>query len=177
MDRRAFTAGLTALVASAGTARADAGIATEQGALRALRLRLSNGGFQTVSGFQIGDTRQSFGVQWSQMLPVYNEDRVDLSGAGAGIGGLFRTPFRVRWARGVPIGTIDLIGSSLVGNVSNAAIYSGARVTVGAQDYSWDLPASLMATSPVQGRGLAIGSLRQGDDGRLLVSLNAQPVV
>lgn len=182
MDRRAFTVGLGAVLASVGvgrTVQAETGVSRidpmPQGTPQALRVRLANGQFQTMTGFQISAGSQVLGVHWTQMIPTFREDRLDLSGAAGVVGSVFRTPFRVRWSRAVPIGQIEMIGSVLVGRLADVSPYAGARVTVGAQDFSWDLPGGLRSVSPVQGPGQALGDIAVGEDGRLLVLLNAQP--
>ncbi|WP_323035943.1 hypothetical protein [Pararhodobacter sp.] len=182
MDRRAFTAGFGAVMAGVGigrVAQADAkfaqGDAMPQGTPQALRVRLANGRFQTLTGFQIASGAQALGLQWTQMIPTFQEDRLDFSAASPVIGSVFRTPFRVRWSRAVPLGQVEMIGGVLVGRVADASPYAGVRVTVGAQDYSWDLPSALRAVSPLRGQGPAIGAIRLGDDGRMLVLLSAQP--
>lgn len=175
MQRRAFTAGLGVLLASAGAAghaNADFRDAMQQAALR---IRFDDGAFQTINGFEVGDGQRSLGLTWSQFLPIFNEVRFDLSGVGGGIGELFRTPFRVRWGRALPIGNVDLVGNTLIGRVADAGRYANAQTTVGAGNYSWDLPARLSPVSGTMGRGRSVGGLRVEDSGRLLVLLNAAP--
>jgi len=176
MDRRGFSLGLgAAFLGGAMTSQALAGADSSfvQGSLRALRLRFADGGFRTLDGYVITDSQHSYGVSWTQHLPTYFEDRVNLSGSG--LGGLFRTPFRVRWAQGLNVGSVDLIGSRLVAQANAIAGYGNTGVTVGAGDYSWDLPQGLSAGPPVGGGGRRVGSVRLGDDGRMLVSLDATP--
>ncbi len=96
MQRRAFTAGIGAILVGAGatgSAQADGNDALQQGAQRALRVRLADGRFQTMTGFQISAGAQTLGLNWTQMIPTFNEDRLDFSGAGSIVGSVFRTPF------------------------------------------------------------------------------------
>ncbi|WP_417587943.1 hypothetical protein [Pararhodobacter oceanensis] len=179
MDRRSFSLGFgSALMGGAlvspfaRAARANEGEVFTQGALRALRLRFPDATFQTMDGFIVTDSSRAVGVSWTQHLPCYHEDRVTLSRSG--LGGLFRTPFRVRWQQARVVGNVDLVGSRLVARGSPAAA-SAMRVTVGAGDYSWDLPGRLSAASALGAGGRPVGALRQEADGRLLVRVNATP--
>jgi len=179
MQRRAFTAGIGAVLVGGGLARrslADAGDILNQGAMRALRIRYGDGEFETIDGFEISDRDSGLGSYWNSGARVYYEDRVDLSGAGGGVGELFRTPFRIRWSRARAVADIRLNGSYLSANTRNADTYMGQRLTVGVGDYSWDIrPQLAPATVDRSNQGRVIGTLRQEDDGHLLVSLNATP--
>ena len=117
------------------------------------------------------------GLRWIHAQPSYNEDRIDLSGTAPVVGALFRTPFRVRWARALPFGTLDLVGSHLVGHVPDAGRYAQGAVTIGAGDHSWDLRGQLAPVSATPGRGRRVGAVRLGDDGRLLALVDATPLL
>lgn len=175
MHRRAFAAGFGALLFSGAAARADFGDLLQQGALRALRLRFGTGEFATIDGFALSDAHRAVGTTWTRALPTFNEDRVDLSSASPVVGNLFRTPFRVRWARASEVGALDLIGTRLVGRVPDAGRHARAQVTIGAGDYSWDLASRLASVPAIPGAGRRVGAVRIEDDGHVLVSVVARP--
>jgi hypothetical protein len=133
-----------------------------------LRVRFDDGEFATIDGFQVHSSTGTWGRDWSGDLLTFNEDRVDL---GPG-GGLLRQPFRVRWAEARPLGPILKLGSKLVGDAGNGR-FAGHRVTVEADDTSWDMPRTLLPMGRYQGRGRRVGTMRLGRDERILVSLNA----
>lgn len=180
MKRRAFTAGFGALLTGAslaGSTQAGIGEALTQGDHRPVRLRFGLGGFQTINAIDLGDGSRSVGLRWTAGAPVFDERRFDLSGLGGGIGGLFRTPFATRWARAHPIGTVEHLRGRLIVRVEATGSMAGARVTLGAGDFSWDLPATLTPQAAMQGTGAVVGALRVDGDGRLLVALSAEPVL
>lgn len=175
MQRRDFTLGIGALV-TGGAAPAMAGIDTSfiQGSLSAVRMRFEDGETDTIQQVEITDGSQAVGVRWSQHLPTYNENRVDLSDSAAG--SFLRTPFGRRWRDATPIGGIEKVGDRLVLRVTSLAGYAGRHSVIGAGDYSWDVPLPLTDMPIAGGRGRPVGALRIGDDNRLLLQIRARPV-
>lgn len=174
MQRRKFLAGAGAVIASAIAVRPSlADIGDRQSTFGALRVRLRNGRFQMIDGFSVQDASRALGMRWTHGLPIYNEDRVDLSPLG--LGHLFRTPFRIRWQQAQPLGAVDLVGSRLIARVDHAERLADDRATIAAGDYSWDLPLGLAIMPATAGQGHRIGALRIAADGRILVLLEAQP--
>ena len=176
MRRREFSLGLgTALLAApiAGPALAEIGSAFIQGSLSALRIRFEDGETDTVQAVEMTDTVRAVGLRWTQHLPTYFEDRVDLSDSVAS--GFLRTPFARRWADARPIGGVEKIGDRLVLRVDDLSGFAGRRIVVGAGDYSWDLPGPSVAMTPGGGSGRPVGALRLGTDDRILIRLRATP--
>ncbi len=171
MHRRSFITTLAATGLTAGAARAEGRDILQQGDPRPVRLQIG-GGFVTVQRLVVADSRRAFGIDWTGGAPVFDENRVDLSG----LGGLFRKPFRTRWVEAQPLGEVTLNGETLVARVADSGPYLGAQTTLGAGNLSWDLPGRLAALSIVPQGGRPAGALRMGDDGRLLIALpQAQP--
>jgi len=174
MNRRQFSQGLGAALIGApvaGRALADVGSAFVQGSLSALRFRFADGETDTVQAVEVTDGARAVGLRWSQQLPTYFEDRVDLSNTG--LGGVFRTPFARRWADARPVGGVEKIGDRLVLRVGALSGFSGRRIVVGAGEYSWDLPGPSIGMAPGGGTGRPVGAARMGSDDRLLIQLRA----
>lgn len=131
-----------------------------------------NGRGQLISGLVVTDGAQTLGLGWQHGADLFEERRFDLSGIGGGLGSLFRTPFRVRWERAAPAGTVELVPEAqlLVARVTGAGRFAGAGATLAAGDYSWDLPGRFAPAGAV-GQGRAVGAIRIGEDGRVLVAL------
>lgn len=171
MDRRVFMTGIGGAAlcfATPRVARADASGNLQLHAI--LRVRFDDDDFQRFDGFQIQSAGGTWGRDWSGEIRVFNEDRADLGT----VGGLLRRPFGARWAEARPIGTVYRLGSTLIGDAGNGG-FDGFRATVGAGDVSWDLPRTLQPAQRIQGRGQRAGSMRLGQDDRILISLNARP--
>ncbi|MFN4098843.1 MAG: hypothetical protein ACK4GT_03610, partial [Pararhodobacter sp.] len=115
---------------------------------------------------------QALGLGWQHGADVFHEQRFDLSGVGGGLGSLFRTPFRVRWQRAAPAGTVELVPGDnlLVARVQDAGRFAGAAATLGVGEYSWGLPGRFAPAGAVP-QGRPAGAVRIGEDGRVLVLL------
>ena len=172
MQRRQFLSTL----AMAGLATAPAlaqqfgsrGIRNPQG--ESHPVQINSGGFSVlIQHLVVNGPGGALALDWAHGAPLFYEDRVDLSGAG-GLASVFRTPFRVRWTEARPVGHVTLVAGAglLVAEVETAQ--PGARVTLGAGDWSWDLPGRL---TPGGGgaAGVNAGAVRMERDGRLLIHL------
>ncbi|MCB1389487.1 MAG: hypothetical protein KDK12_10180 [Rhodobacteraceae bacterium] len=174
MHRRHFLTSLAAAGVAATTAtgaRAERGDLLLAGNYYPVRLN-ENGESTRIDHLVVTDGRVSLSIDWTSGAPLYAENRADLSGLGGGLGDLFRTPFRVRWRRAHPVGSVDINPgrNMLIARVEDASGLQNAAATIGAGDHSWDLPGRFGGRSrPAQGR--AAGAARIDDDGRLLIHL------
>lgn len=173
MHRRHFLTSLAlTLPALAATgAQADNREGIHAGAYYPVRV-LGQGQSTRIDHFIVTDGRQALSIHWRSGAALYDEDRIDLSGVGGGIGALFRTPFRSRWVQAQPLGTVEIDRgrNRLIARVEEVGPLLGAAATVAAGRYSWDLPGRLAPGGAPAG-GEPAGALRIEEDGRLLVSL------
>jgi len=174
MQRRSFVTGLAVwgLVSAAGVgAGARPRGLIESGERRPVMVN-ENGRGTLISRLVVSDGVQALGLGWGHGAEMFYEDRVNLSGAGGVLAQVFRTPFRVRWQRASPAGTVELVPGAnlLVARVQDAGRFAGAAATLGAGDYSWDLPGRFAPAAAVP-QGRAAGAIRIGEDGRVLILL------
>lgn len=173
MHRRHFLTSLAAagpLLAATG-ARAQDRDRVQFGAYYPVRV-IGQGQSTRIDHFVVTDGRVALSIDWRSGAALYDEDRIDLSGIGGGIGDLFRTPFRTRWMQAHPAGTVEMDAgrNMLIARVEDASALAGAAATVAAGQYSWDLPGRLApGAAPAQGQ--PAGAVRIEADGRLLVNL------
>lgn len=174
MHRRHFLTTLAAASSLASSARAGGDGLTDRlqiGSYYPVRVN-RDGDSTRIDHLVVTDGRRSLSLDWTSGAPLYPEDRFDLSGVGGGIGDLFRTPFRVRWQRAQPVGTVDINPgrNMLIARVEDASRLVGGQATLGAGAHSWDLPGHFApGTAPAEGR--SAGAARIESDGRLLINL------
>lgn len=133
---------------------------------------LGQGQSTRIDHLTVTDGRQALSLDWRSGAALYDEDRIDLSGIGGGIGALFRTPFRSRWLGAQPLGSVEIDRgrNRLIARVDDASALLGATATVAAGQYSWDLPGRLTPGGEAT-QGEPAGAVRIEDTGRLLISL------
>lgn len=174
MHRRHFltSLALTFPALSATAALGDGPDGIQPGAYYPVRV-LGAGQSTRIDHVIVTDGRQALSINWRSGAALYDEDRIDLSGVGGGIGALFRTPFRSRWRQALPLGTVEIDRgrNTLIARVEDAAPLLGAAATVAAGHFSWDLPGRLAPGGAPAAGGEPAGALRIEEDGRLLVSL------
>lgn len=178
MQRRAFGTALVglgafAIAGGAGhAAQAEGADAVQAGDLRPVRIHARGQGV-TIRGVNLSASSGGFGVELPHDSPGFPENRIDLSR----LAGVFRQPFRNRWTRAHPVGIAQLSGGVLSGAVDLQRNLSGLRVTIAAGDFSWDLRGSLLPMQGAAVRGADIGAIRIEDGNRLLIRLNATPIL
>lgn len=172
MQRRQFLTSLALSGFVAGSAGAQTfgrlGARPRQG--ERAPVQINSGGFSVlVQHLVVNGAGGALRLDWAHGAPLYYEDRVNLSGAGA-LATVFRTPFRVRWAEARPVGHVTLIADAGLLVAEAEGVQPGAQVTLGAGDYAWDLPGRL---TPGGGgaAGANAGGVRMERDGRLLINL------
>jgi len=168
MHRRSLLLSALATSLLPAAARAERGDILPPDASRTVALRLPSGRVVVVQAVALG----GHGLRWRGGAMVHAEDRFDLSA----LGGLFRQPFARRWDQGMPLGGVSLAGDTLVGTAAGAAL-AGRRVVLGAGSVSWDLPGLLAPMGGMPGGGEALGEMRMGGDGAVLLRLAAEPVL
>ena len=133
---------------------------------------LERGRAWQIDALVVTDGQQALQVEWRGGAPLFLEDRVDLSGLNGALGDVFRPPFRSRWRHAAPIGTVELLPGErvLVARVAEIGRLAGARATLAAGDYSWDLPG-ILTRGAVPGAGRAVGAARAERNGALLLLL------
>jgi len=173
MHRRTFTAAVIAGLVMAGRghrAGADVPDVLLQGDRRPLSFRLDGGDVLLVREIRVGRA----GLRWDGSADLYDENRADFSDM-PDLGGLFRPAFRNRWAEAQPLGALELVGDALVApGVSGD--FAGRRVSVGAGQVCWDVPARLVPMPETGARGRPVGALRVEADGTLLIAVQAVPL-
>lgn len=175
MQRREFTTRMLALLAGAalpGVASAEASDALQVGDHRPVSL-IRNGRGVLITSVQLTGGAQA-GMTWRGGAAMFDENRLDLSGLTA-LHGILRTPFRVRYARALPVGEVRLNGAALLVDVQASLLMHLGDVTIGAGDYSWDLPGRLGSAAGASQSGEVIGTARMEPDGRILIWLDATP--
>ena len=123
------------------------------------------------------DGAVSLSLDWNGPLLLHDEERADLSDLGAAPG-LFRKPFKARWAEGVHIGhsKIAPAARTLIAHVGDLRGLAGRGVTLSCDGIGWDLPGVLAKGGlPVDpgrdGASRIAGGVKLGADGRVLLSL------
>lgn len=166
MHRRTliFAAAMTPL---ALPALAEKGDIVQPGDNRPVQVRRSDGFLVSVQAVALGGMT----LRWHGGAPVWNEDRLDLSGVSA----LFRTPFARRWHAGRLLGVVAHQGDALTAQVEGPDL-AGRRVVVGAGGVAWDLPGVLAPGGGASG-GTILGEARLGTDGVVLIQLAALPAL
>lgn len=175
MQRREFTTRMLAFFAGAalpGAALAEAGDALQAGDHRPVSL-IRNGRGVLITSVQLTGGAQA-AMSWRGGAAMFDENRLDLSGLTA-LNGILRTPFRVRYERALPVGEVRLSGTALLVEVQSSLLMQLGDVTIGAGDYSWDLPGQLAASAGASQSGEVIGTARMEPDGRILIWLDATP--
>ncbi|MCC0076007.1 MAG: hypothetical protein H6898_05395 [Rhodobacter sp.] len=173
MHRRTFASAVIAALVVGGRGQRAAGDVPDvllQGDRRPLSLRLEGGRSVLVREIRLGRA----GLRWDGSADLYDENRADFS-VVPGLGGLFRPAFRNRWAAARPLGAVALVGDALVGAVESGE-FAGRRVSVGAGQVCWDIPARLVPMPEIGVRGQPVGALRVEADGTLLISVQADPL-
>ena len=170
MQRRVFLTSFAAALGAGSVAQAFGRDRVMQGATYPVIVN-RDGVAARIDHLVITDSQQALSLDWNHGAALYDEDRVDLSRVG-GLGSIFRTPFRVRWREGQPAGTVEIVPGRnlLIARVQEVSRFSGLQATLGAGDYSWDLPGRL-AQAGVPGTGAPAGAIRLGRDGRVLIAL------
>lgn len=170
MQRRLFLTSFAAALGAGSMAQASGRNRVQSGASYPVIVN-RDGMAARIDHLVITDGQRAVSLDWNHGAALYDEDRVDLSRVG-GLGSIFRTPFRRRWRDGIPAGTVEIIPdrNMLIARVQDASQFAGTQATLGAGDYSWDLPGRF-AGAGVPGTGAPAGAIRLGRDGRVLIAL------
>jgi len=165
MKRRAFSIGaVSAMIA--GTAMAEAPVPALG---QPVQLWVPGLGPVRVSALYLG---AGLGLNFAGGAHLHPEARADLSATGP-FAGLFRTPFARRWADAEPLGDLHFVDGVLVAAGAGAGL-SGHRVTLGAQDVSWDLPGRVAPMPGVAAAGPLVGTYAREAGGRILAFVPAR---
>lgn len=172
MQRRQFLSTLALAGLAAGAAGAQQfggpGVRVQQGERHPVQIN-SGGMSVLIEHVAVTGSGTPLVLDWAHGAALYYENRVNLSGSG--IGGVFRTPFRVRWQQARPVGTVTLVAGAGLLIAEAEGVPPGAAVTLGAGDYAWDLPGRLSPGRGAPVAGANAGAVRMEQDGRLLIDL------
>ncbi|PWE28458.1 hypothetical protein [Pararhodobacter marinus] len=135
-----------------------------------------DGAVWEITHLVMTDGESALSLDWEGPLLLHDEERADLSELGPAAG-LFRQPFKARWAEGVHIGFSRIAPSArtLIALVGDLRGLAGRSVTLSCDGVGWDLPGRLapggLPVDPVRDEEARMaGGVKLGADGRVLMS-------